>query len=313
MYRWLIENGFPEGSRFSARHATGARAVAGGAACGTMVSSVTDQPVSREINEEPLFPVSQATEVVKAMIVAARPEDRHMLWSTWVSALSSAKEESKVTGEVLPWEDEDTITAITFLAFTEAVRATILAALPETEDIPERRGLARALAAAYDKLDAMASRSALPGSGSRPAPGPVRAENLVQGSDQQGCSPGRPPVMITRHVLRFVFLLIMRVAAWLRLSRREDAWKTAQILILSHQLTVLQRRRARRPRLNWADRALLAALLGVLPKARRRGLRLVVTRTRSCAGIVTSSAAAGQPGRRRAGLADRRSGGTSRP
>src|SRR6266516_4488645 len=71
--------------------------------------------------------------------------------------------------------------------------------------------------------------------------------------------------------LRFVFLLITRVAAWLRLSRRKDGWKTAEILILRHQLTVLQRRRPRRPRLNWADRALLAALLGVIPKARRGG------------------------------------------
>jgi putative transposase len=76
--------------------------------------------------------------------------------------------------------------------------------------------------------------------------------------------------------LRFVFLLITRVEAWLRLSRREDAWKTAEILILRHQLTVLQRRPCR-PRLNWADRALLAALLAVIPKARRRGLRLLVT------------------------------------
>ena len=31
--------------------------------------------------------------------------------------------------------------------------------------------------------------------------------------------------------LRFVFLLITRVAAWLRLSRREETWKTAEILI----------------------------------------------------------------------------------
>ena len=76
--------------------------------------------------------------------------------------------------------------------------------------------------------------------------------------------------------LRFVFLLTTQVAAWLRLSRREEAWKTAEILILRHQLTVLQRRH-RRPRLNWADRALLAALLAVIPKARRRGLRLLVT------------------------------------
>jgi hypothetical protein len=29
---------------------------------------------------------------------------------------------------------------------------------------------------------------------------PVRAENSVHGSDQQGCSPSRPAVMITDHV-----------------------------------------------------------------------------------------------------------------
>jgi putative transposase len=77
--------------------------------------------------------------------------------------------------------------------------------------------------------------------------------------------------------LRFVFLLITRVARWLRLSRREEAWKTAEILILRHQLAVLQRHQPRRPKLNWADRALLAALLSVIPKARRQGLRLLVT------------------------------------
>ena len=77
--------------------------------------------------------------------------------------------------------------------------------------------------------------------------------------------------------LRFVFLLITRVAAWLRLARREETWKTAEILILGHQLAVLQRQQPRRPRLNWADRALLAALLNVIPKAHRQALRLLVT------------------------------------
>ncbi|MGH3198923.1 MAG: hypothetical protein ACRDNT_24060, partial [Streptosporangiaceae bacterium] len=77
--------------------------------------------------------------------------------------------------------------------------------------------------------------------------------------------------------LRFVFLLITRVTSWLRLSRREEAWQTAEILILRHQLAILQRRQPRHPNLNWADRALLAALLSVVPKARRRGLRLLVT------------------------------------
>src|ERR1039458_3578854 len=77
--------------------------------------------------------------------------------------------------------------------------------------------------------------------------------------------------------LRFLFLLITRLAAWLRLARREQTWKTAEILILRHQLAVLQRRQPRRPKLNRADRALLAALPGVIPKARRHGLRLLVT------------------------------------
>ena len=77
--------------------------------------------------------------------------------------------------------------------------------------------------------------------------------------------------------LRFVFLLITRTVTWLRLSRREEAWRIAEILILRHQLAVLQRRQPCRPKLNWADRALLATLLGVIPKARRHGLRLLVT------------------------------------
>jgi putative transposase len=77
--------------------------------------------------------------------------------------------------------------------------------------------------------------------------------------------------------LRFMFLLTMQLAVWLRLARREETWKTAEILILRHQLVVLQRRQPRRPRLDWADRALMATLLAVIPKARRHGLRLLVT------------------------------------
>jgi hypothetical protein len=106
---------------------------------------------------------------------------------------------------------------------------------------------------------------------------PMRAENPVHGSDQQLCSPGARPLMIVDHVPAVRFLLIMRLAAWLRLSWREETWKTAEILILRHQLAVLQRRQPRRPKLNWADRALLATLYSVIPKARRHGLRLLVT------------------------------------
>ena len=78
--------------------------------------------------------------------------------------------------------------------------------------------------------------------------------------------------------LRFMFLLTTRLATWLRLARREETCKTAEILILRHQLAVLQRQQAsRRPNLDWADRALLATLLAVIPKERRHGLRLLVT------------------------------------
>ena len=77
--------------------------------------------------------------------------------------------------------------------------------------------------------------------------------------------------------LRFVFLLVTRVAAWLRLSRREEAWKEAEILILRHQLAALRRQQPGRVKLNWADRAVLAALLGAIPRSRRQGLRLLVS------------------------------------
>ena len=111
--------------------------------------------------------------------------------------------------------------------------------------------------------------------------------------------------------LRLVFLLVTRTATWLRLSRRRETWRIAEILILRHQLAVLQRRQPCRPGLDWADRALLATLLGVIPKARRHGLRLLVPRTLSCAGTVRLSGAAGPPGPCAAGPAARRHDGTS--
>src|SRR6185437_2427900 len=111
--------------------------------------------------------------------------------------------------------------------------------------------------------------------------------------------------------LRFVFLLITQVTSWLRLSRREEAWQTAEILVLRHQLAVLQRRQPRRPNLNWADRALLATLLGVIPKARRQGCGCWSPRTRSWPGTATSSAATGLPGPCAEGAAARRPAGTS--
>jgi hypothetical protein len=61
--------------------------------------------------------------------------------------------------------------------------------------------------------------------------------------------------------LRFVFLLALGAAVWLRLSRHSSAWKDAEILLLRHQVALLERRSTARPTLTWADRALIAALL----------------------------------------------------
>ena len=53
--------------------------------------------------------------------------------------------------------------------------------------------------------------------------------------------------------LRFVFLLALRAPTWLRLSRRPSAWKDAEILLLRHQVALLERRSAARPKPTWAD------------------------------------------------------------
>jgi len=77
--------------------------------------------------------------------------------------------------------------------------------------------------------------------------------------------------------LRLVYLTISRLFGWLRLSGRSESWKTAEVLLLRHQLAVLQRQVDARPKTTWADRAFIALLLDIIPKRRRGGLRLIVT------------------------------------
>jgi putative transposase len=77
--------------------------------------------------------------------------------------------------------------------------------------------------------------------------------------------------------LRLVYLIVSRLFRWLRLSRRPESWKSTEILLLRHQLTVLQRQVQARPKLTWTDRAFIALLLDVIAKDRRGCLRLIVT------------------------------------
>jgi putative transposase len=72
---------------------------------------------------------------------------------------------------------------------------------------------------------------------------------------------------------RFLYLFIIRVSGWLALLARSGASKDMEILVLRHEVAV-PRRQVARPKLDWADRAVMAALARLLP-GRLRLCRIV--------------------------------------
>src|SRR5262249_9374974 len=68
------------------------------------------------------------------------------------------------------------------------------------------------------------------------------------------------------------YLITVRVFGWLVVLGRSEASKDIEIMVLRHEVAVL-RRQVSRPKPDWADRAVLAALARLLP-TRLRGHRL---------------------------------------
>ena len=69
--------------------------------------------------------------------------------------------------------------------------------------------------------------------------------------------------------LRLLYLIFLRLVGLLVLLGRSSASKDIELLLLRHEVTVLRRSNPK-PRLDWTDRAVFAALVRLLPN----GLRL---------------------------------------
>src|SRR3954469_14882086 len=83
--------------------------------------------------------------------------------------------------------------------------------------------------------------------------------------------------MIASVSLRLLYLLFLQVLRLVLLLGRPSSTKDVELLVLRHEVAVL-RRTGPRPRLDWADRAVFAALIQRLP-ARLRSHRLVTPDT----------------------------------
>ena len=90
-----------------------------------------------------------------------------------------------------------------------------------------------------------------------------------------GVTPRPGTIMVVS--LRLLYLIFGQLLSWLTLLGRTTSSKDIELLVLRHEVAVLRRTNPR-PRLDWADRALFAALIRCLSPS-LRGHRLVTPAT----------------------------------
>src|SRR3954469_10296147 len=75
--------------------------------------------------------------------------------------------------------------------------------------------------------------------------------------------------MIAAVSLRLLYLIFQQILGLVLLMGRTSSSKDVELLVLRHEVAVLRRTHPR-PGLDWADRAVFAALIRRLPRALRR-------------------------------------------
>jgi hypothetical protein len=77
-----------------------------------------------------------------------------------------------------------------------------------------------------------------------------------------------------------LYLFFVRLTGWMALLARSAASKDAELLVLRQEVAVLRRQNPK-PKLDWADRMVIAALARLLPRPWRMS-RLVTPDTLLC-------------------------------
>ena len=75
--------------------------------------------------------------------------------------------------------------------------------------------------------------------------------------------------MILTVPFRLLYLIFDRLLGWLLLLARTSSSKDVELLVLRHEVAVLRRTNPK-PRLDWADRAVFAALIRRLAGEQRQ-------------------------------------------